>query len=353
MRKRVMGMPEISFIIPVYNVEKWLRRCVESVQAQTLEDIEIILIDDGSTDGSPAICDELAAGDARIHVIHKENGGQGLARDRGLELAQGEYVAFVDADDKVTPDMAQSNLALAKANDADIVVFGYQERYSDEDGNTKKEGAVCLPKFSGCMDRGQFWANCDKINTAFVWLRIYRRAFLLENHIFFGGGRLGEDALFLAHVHDAPFKRMAFNQNVNYIYDIRPGSTMTSFQPAYFDDAHERARMQNVDIIRRNEPTPGAFDRMLAVRGANSAHEALKQLAFAQKQLSFQERCGMIERFCAYPRVEKSLASCQTAWIGEKWKRVAVVLMKKKRFGLALRYYDALQVVRQWRNRTM
>ena len=95
-------MPEISFIIPVYNVERWLRRCVESIQAQTIENLEIILIDDGSTDASAAICDELASGDGRIRVIHKENGGQGLARNCGLEIATGEYVAFVDSDDTAT-----------------------------------------------------------------------------------------------------------------------------------------------------------------------------------------------------------------------------------------------------------
>ena len=164
---------------------------------------------------------------------------------------------------------------------------------------------------------------------------------------------MGEDALFLAHVQDAPFNRMAFNRQACYIYDIRPGSTMTSFQPVYFDEEHERARVQIERIFRKNEPTQGAFERMLAVRGANSAHEALKQLAFAKKKLGFRERRGMIKQFCARPRVEKSLETCRMAWIGEKWKRLAIWLMKKKRYGLALRYYDALQVVRQIRNQMM
>lgn len=346
-------MPEISFIIPVYNAERWIRRCVESIQAQTIENLEIILIDDGSTDASAAICDELASGDGRIRVIHKENGGQGLARSCGLEMATGEYVAFVDSDDTVTPDMAKSNLMLAKEQDADIVVFGYRECYCDEKGGVKKEGGVYLPEFSEPMNRRQFWENCAGIDTAFVWMRIYRRAYLEKYAIRFNEGRMGEDALFLAHVHDAPFNRMAFNRQACYIYDIRPGSTMTSFQPVYFDEEHERARVQIERIFRKNEPTQGAFERMLAVRGANSAHEALKQLAFAKKKLGFRERRGMIKQFCARPRVEKSLETCRMAWIGEKWKRLTIWLMKKKRYGLALRYYDALQVVRQIRNQMM
>ena len=84
-----------------------------------------------------------------------------------------------------------------------------------------------------------------------------------------------------------------------------------------------------------------------------AAHEALKQLAFAKEKIGFRERRGMIKQFCARPRVEKSLETCRMAWIGEKWKRLAIWLMKKKRYGLALRYYDALQVVRQIRNQMM
>lgn len=228
------------------------------------------------------------------------------------------------------PDMAKSNLMLAKEQDADIVVFGYRECYCDEKGGVKKEGGVYLPEFSEPLNRRQCWENCARINTAFATMRIYRRAYLEKYAIRFNEGRMGEDALFLAYVHDAPFNRMAFNRQACYIYDIRPGSTMTSSQPAYFDEEHERARVQIERIFRKNEPTQGTFDRMLAVRGANSAHEALKQLAFAKEKIGFRERRGMIKQFCARPRVEKSLETCRIARIEEKWKRLAIWLMKKK-----------------------
>ena len=253
-----------------------------------------------------------------------------LARSCRLEIATGEYVAFVDSDDTVMPDMAKSNLMLAKEQDADIVVFGYRECYCDEKGGVKKEGGVYLPEFSEPLNRRQCWENCAGINTAFATMRIYCRAYLEKYAIRFNEGRMGEDALFLAYVHNAPFNRMVFNRQACYIYDIRPGSTMTSSQPAYFDEEHERACVQIERIFRKNEPTQGAFDRMLAVRGANSAHEALKQLAFAKEKIGFRERRGMIKQFCARPRVEKSLETCRMAWIGEKWKRLAIWLMKKK-----------------------
>lgn len=209
-----------------------------------------------------------------------------LARNCGLEIATGEYVAFVDSDDTVMPDMAKSNLMLAKEQDADIVVFGYRECYCDEKGGVKKEGGVYLPEFSEPMNCRQFWENCAGINTAFATMRIYRRAYLEKYAIRFNEGRMGEDALFLAYVHDAPFNRMAFNRQACYIYDIRPGSTMTSFQPVYFDEEHERARVQIERIFRKNEPTQGTFDRMLAVRGANSAHEGPSNSWLSQRKNS-------------------------------------------------------------------
>ena len=97
-----MQNPLVSVIIPVYDVEPYLRRCLDSVVNQTYKNLEIILVDDGSTDSSPEICDEYAGADSRIIVIHKENGGQAEARNKGIEAATGEYITFVDADDYIS-----------------------------------------------------------------------------------------------------------------------------------------------------------------------------------------------------------------------------------------------------------
>ena len=97
-----MDNPKISVIVPVYNVERYLRRCIDSILAQTFTDFELLLIDDGSKDSSGEICDEYAAKDSRIIVFHKENGGVSSARNVGLDNVRGEWVAFVDADDKIS-----------------------------------------------------------------------------------------------------------------------------------------------------------------------------------------------------------------------------------------------------------
>jgi glycosyltransferase involved in cell wall biosynthesis len=100
-----MKMAEISIIVPVYNVERYLERCVKSILNQSFSDFELILVDDGSPDNCPQMCDEWAEADARIKVIHKENGGLSSARNAGLEIAQGNYIGFVDSDDWIEPDM--------------------------------------------------------------------------------------------------------------------------------------------------------------------------------------------------------------------------------------------------------
>ena len=103
-------MPKVSVIVPVYNAEKYLQECVDSILRQTLTDLELILVDDGSTDSSPAICDRYAEQDARVQVIHKPNGRAASARNAGLRAASGEYVAFVDSDDWISPEMYEKML---------------------------------------------------------------------------------------------------------------------------------------------------------------------------------------------------------------------------------------------------
>lgn len=121
----------ISIIVPVYNVEKFLSRCVDSILTQTYQNWELILVDDGSPDSSPAICDEYASRDSRIKVIHKKNGGQAEARNRGMDIATGDYIMFVDSDDYVHPNMLKTMLDVAIHEGADIVQCSYLQGDAD------------------------------------------------------------------------------------------------------------------------------------------------------------------------------------------------------------------------------
>ena len=129
---------KVSIIVPVYNVEKYLDKCIESIVNQTYRNIEIILVDDGSPDKCPEICNEWAKKDDRIKVIHKENGGLSSARNAALEIAQGDYITFVGRDDWIENDMIQSMLTCAAKNDADIVCCGFYFDNVDTTGHLQK-----------------------------------------------------------------------------------------------------------------------------------------------------------------------------------------------------------------------
>lgn len=118
---------KVSVVIPIYNVEKYLDRCMESVVRQTYADLEIIMVDDGSPDSCPGKCEEWAQKDSRIKVIHKANAGLGMARNTGIENATGKYICFFDSDDYVAPDTIEHAVALAEQNSSDTVLFGMTE----------------------------------------------------------------------------------------------------------------------------------------------------------------------------------------------------------------------------------
>lgn len=116
----------ISVIVPVYNVERYLRRCVDSILHQTYQDLEILLVDDGSTDASGAICDEYAAQEERVTAVHQKNGGLSAARNAGLERAQGTYLCFVDSDDFLDSRMLETLCRDLQEQDADVAVVGFR-----------------------------------------------------------------------------------------------------------------------------------------------------------------------------------------------------------------------------------
>jgi len=138
------ALPKVSIIIPVYNAEKYLRECLDSVVNQTLADIEIICVNDGSTDGSPAILREYAAKDARLRLIDQVNTGPSAARNRGLDLARGEYIQFVDADDRVDTTLCEKTYTLAMTEGSDVVVFNFA-RFTHTISKDRAENFKSLP----------------------------------------------------------------------------------------------------------------------------------------------------------------------------------------------------------------
>ena len=139
-----MKNPLISVIVPVYNVEKYLDKCIESIVNQTYKNLEIILVDDGSPDNCPKMCDAWAEKDSRIKVLHKENGGLSDARNAGIEYSNGEYVCFIDSDDWIDRDMIESLLNSAIKHNVDVVSCGFYYEYLDRETVIIKSNAQVL-----------------------------------------------------------------------------------------------------------------------------------------------------------------------------------------------------------------
>ena len=209
----------VSIITPVFNAERFLRQCIDSVITQTLEDWEMILVNDGSTDGSLAICKELAAKDKRVSVIDKPNGGPSSARNRGIREANGEYIFFLDADDAITPNCIEDLYSIAKKYDADYVQGRYVNDNENENGNENDNDNPNMSLPSVLSDKREIkrlLLNHNKIQFT-PHNRLVRREMILEHGLFFNEEiRVREDFLWMTFV--AKYvERFASCERVTYI----------------------------------------------------------------------------------------------------------------------------------------
>lgn len=221
-----------SVIIPVYNVEKYIDRCLKSIISQNYDDLEIIVVDNGSTDSSGSICDTYANEHSNISVYHIENHGVGSARNFGLSKARGEFIYFVDSDDYLVGNLFaefEDKLVL----DLDLAVFSYYDSF-EEDLTEKQRTEKSLP-FKGNYDKDGFIKIFKELflsNMLYtVWNKIYRREFLLENNLSFEQYELGEDVRFNLNVY-REVNKIYLSQDSYYVYVTgRKGSAMSSYNP--------------------------------------------------------------------------------------------------------------------------
>ena len=232
-----MPMPKVSIIVPVYNVASYIRQCIDSLVNQTYENIEIICIDDGSTDESGEILDEYAKTDSRIKLLHTSNSGVSSARNTGLSLASSEYLLFVDGDDWIDTATCQKAISIISAESADVVMWPYVREFSDYSspkeifkGQKVFNEAECRKlqrRMIGLLNEELAHPeNADALST--VWGKLYRREIIERNHIRFENlSRIGtyEDGLFnlyyFAHAKNAVYIP-------DYLSHYRKSTGMTS-----------------------------------------------------------------------------------------------------------------------------
>lgn len=228
-------MIKISIILPVYNVEKYIDRAINSLISQKFSDYEIILCNDGSKDNSGKKCDEWAEKDHRIKVIHKENGGVASARNAALEIAQGEYIYFMDPDDYVVGELLSENYTLAKEHNADQVIFGFVSEVLDKDDNLIRNIPYYI-NIDGVYNNEEFKENyLNHMNNVsnVVWNRIYKRSHIGET-VFNKNLNTAEDAIFNLELIRKKITNICYNNKIYYRYLCREKSLMNSYNPLRF-----------------------------------------------------------------------------------------------------------------------
>lgn len=222
----------ISVIVPVYNVNKYLRKCIDSIINQTYTDLEIILIDDGSTDGSEKICDEYLLADNRVSVIHKENGGLSDARNAGIDVAKGEYLSFIDSDDYIHTSMYEILLSNLESKQADISVVTVKRIKENDEVVPDTYNDICV--FEGDEVMGRL-VDSD-IDTVVACNKLYKKELFLNYR--YKNDCIHEDEYAIHHIlHNC--KRIVYTTAELYMYVDRSGSLSNHIT--------EKSQMDNIE----------------------------------------------------------------------------------------------------------
>jgi glycosyltransferase involved in cell wall biosynthesis len=286
--------PIVSIIIPVYNGEKYIDKCMDKVLKQTYRYLEIILVDDGSTDDSGNICDEYAREDERVKVYHQTNGGASAAKNKGILNARGKYVVFVDIDDEIEPNMISDNVILAESSHADLVMYGFWYYNMDNHKLIPNRLKSC---FSG--DGTEFFnhflvhtIDSEMINPP--WNKMIRRKILTENKILFDTRcPVYEDITFAMKLM-CYVDKVVVNNKLYYKYFVRStGSLITKFFGTYFEAVtlfHGNA-MEYCAKYKNNRNQIKKFNNLYV----KYVYTHFKQIS-AQKNISLQEKYDLIEK---------------------------------------------------------
>lgn len=224
--------PLVTVAIAAYNVENFLVDGMNSVFNQTYDNIEIILVDDGSTDNTPKMCDEIAEKDSRVRVFHKENGGLGSARNVGIDNAKGEFLYFFDVDDTIEPNLIEENVKMAQEHNSDLVIFGYYARYSTEE----TEETISLNEHIITSNDELKKVYADELlwlkhGNGFAWNKFYRMSFLKKYDFHFGNQRIQQDEPFNMQLY-RELENVYISPNVYYHYVIyTSGNAGTRYIP--------------------------------------------------------------------------------------------------------------------------
>ncbi len=331
-------MPSISVIVPVYQAEAYLQGCIDSVKSQTFTDWELILIDDGSRDGSPAICDRSAAEDSRIRVFHKPNGGVSTARNLGLQEAKGEYIAFLDSDDRFESRTLETLWSLCRQAGADSA--GCAHTNLQPDGSESVE--LLLPEgvydAQGIREKIVYPLLGDRLAqpvfNGFIWRFLFTAEIIRSANITFEGAYL-EDELFLME-YFCNASRLAVTEQSLYRYLLNPNSATHKYM---------KDLMQVFDrFMERKEGVAARYDLESARPQWRENSNWAGLLIFIGNEYAkgnpktVRQRQRAVEELCRRPDMNKAIANLAPTGLGRN-KQLVVDLVRKKQFFLLTMLY--------------
>jgi glycosyltransferase involved in cell wall biosynthesis len=319
--------PKISVVIPVYNVEKYLHRCVDSILNQTFQDFEIILINDGSQDGSGQICDEYALKDKRIKVLHKKNARVAAARNDGIKMAKGQYISLIDSDDWIEPEMYQNMIKKAEEMSLDFIMCDYKKKSNDyEDKRTqpirggyfsrddiKNELFPCLIMF----DHIEFSPTISN------WVCLLKLEFLKTNHLLYDEDiHYCEDSIFGSKVlyHASNFYYLKNQHYYNYFYN--PNSTTNTYNDKKWNSylkINERLKKYFGRDLDFN------FSRQIKINMLYFTLNELGQIKYCEKEE--KSRIDMIKKIMYHPKVTEVFNDFKLPEVS--WKSKVIILLIK------------------------
>lgn len=272
MMMKMNKCPVISIIIPVYNVEKYLRRCLDSIVSQTWRNLEIILVDDGSTDNSGQICDEYVGKDRRIQVIHQENGGLSEARNTGIRAATADYIVFVDSDDYVGKQYVQRLAWILLRNNADIAVCGYYRGKRVAFPERRRRGEI---RSFDAKTMLKNWHGKYKHLETVSWNKLYKRSLFVENDIYYPAGYFYEDVQTTHLLIDKALKIVMTKEKLYYYYQGEDGITHTISEKKIKDCIDSQNK--RLDFFKRNG-YQAAYERLAIKRQKQYMLDYLKSM---------------------------------------------------------------------------
>ena len=327
-------MPLISVIVPVYNVEKHLKRCINSILSQTQADFELILIDDGSTDKSGVICDEFATLDKRIQVFHKENGGVSSTRNIGLKHATGRWISFVDSDDWIEKDYLAT---LLEGKDTDISIVSFHLEGNDEQYDQDFPSGVFYNE-----NIGEFLTNYGYYTQLLApWCKLFQASIIQENNIQFNPQfQTAEDTIFVLE-YLSYVKSIYSNQKPSYHYVISGtglSCNLTNNHNSYKDivcELHTR-----LTVLREHYSFNEKFLFHKLIQG-----RIFQELDYIYYESRFKEQQLLLKSLLHNPFIKEFFrAQRETEFFGIRWK-ILIFLCKHNLNFLLLLYINTLKLV--------